>query len=232
MMQVAILTGGLATRLGSITKDCPKSMVRIEGRTFLEFQLDFLKKGGVEDIVLCTGHLGEQIEDYFGDGRQYGVSIRYSHEDKPLGTAGALKKAEPFLEDAFFTIYGDSFVSLDFGRTMSFFNLQNKLALMTVYKNYNRFDKSNTEIDGNLVKRFSKKEKTSQTIYVEHGVNIFRKQVLNMIPANEFYSLDDLFPRLIEQQELLAFEVNERFYTIGSIQGLKEFEYLVGGGVK
>jgi NDP-sugar pyrophosphorylase family protein len=231
-MQVAILTGGLATRLGNITKDCPKSMVRVEGRPFLEFQLDFLKKGGVEDIVLCTGHLGEQIEDYFGDGRQYGVSIRYSHEDKPLGTAGALKKAEPLLEDTFFTIYGDSFVRLDFGHVMSFFNLQNKLALMTVYKNYNRFDKSNTEIDGNLVKRFSKKEKTSQTIYVEHGVNIFRKQAINMIPANEFYSLDDLFPRLIEQEELLAFEVNERFYEIGSLQGLNEFEYLVGGGVK
>jgi NDP-sugar pyrophosphorylase family protein len=231
-MQIAILAGGLATRLGNITKDCPKSMIRIEGKPFLEYQLGFLKREGVENVVLCVGHLGEQIESYFGDGGHYGVNIRYSHEEKPLGTAGALKIAESLLEDAFFTIYGDSFVSMDFTRAMSFFNTQNKLALMTVYKNYNRFDKSNTEIEGNLVTRFSKKEKTDKTIYVEHGVNIFRKQVLNMIPANECYSLDDLFPCLIEQQELLAFEVNERFYEIGSLQGLNEFESLVGGGVK
>ncbi|MCX5910291.1 MAG: sugar phosphate nucleotidyltransferase, partial [Deltaproteobacteria bacterium] len=171
-MQVVILVGGLATRLGDLTKNRPKSMVQVCGRPFLEYQLDFLKRTGIENIVLCIGYLGEQIESHFGNGRQYGVNISYSHEDKPLGTAGALKNAEALLEDTFFTIYGDSFVNLDFSRVMLSFNHQNKLALMTVYKNNKRFDKSNTEIEGKLVQRYSKKEPTSQTIYIDYGVNI------------------------------------------------------------
>jgi MurNAc alpha-1-phosphate uridylyltransferase len=231
-MQVVILAGGLATRLGEITRNCPKSMVRIQGKPFLEYQLNLLKRKGIEDVILCTGYLGEQIEDYFESGKEYGMNISYSCEDEPLGTAGALKNAEPILKDVFFTIYGDSFISLDFSRVMSYFNSQNKLALMTVYKNYNRYDKSNTEIEGNLVKRYSKKEKSDKMVYIDYGVNIFRKKALNMIPTHKFYSLDNLFPRLIEKHELLAFEVMERFYEIGSLQGLEEFTNFVGGGVR
>ena len=231
-MQVVILAGGLATRLGDLTKNRPKSMLQIQDKPFLEYQLDLLRKAGIENIVLCLGHMGEQIERYFGNGRKYGVNIRYSHEDKRLGTAGALKRAEKLLDDPFFTMFGDSFVSMDFGSVISYFNPWNKLALMTVYRNHDRYDRSNTEVEGNLVKRYSKKEKISGMVYIEYGVDVFRKGVLNMIPANEFYSLDDLFPRLIDQQELLAFEVNERFYEIGSLRGLKEFERLIKGGEK
>ncbi len=231
-MQVAILAGGLATRLGGLAKNWPKSMLQIQGKPFLEYQLEFLKRGEIEDIVLCVGHMGEQIEQYFGDGRKYGVKIRYSREDKPLGTAGALKRAEKLLDDPFFTMFGDSFINLDFGRVMAHFNSQNKPALMTVYKNHDRYGRSNTEIEGTLVKKFSKKEKTADMVYIEYGVDLFRKEALDMIPENEPYSLDDLFPRLIEREELLAFEVNDRFYEIGSLQGLREFERFIKGGVK
>ena len=223
-MQMAILAGGLATRLGDLTKDQPKSMVQILGKPFLEYQLDFLKRQAVRDIILCTGRFKEQIENYFRDGKEFGVNMKYSREDKLLGTAGALKKAEPLLNDAFFTMYGDSYLFLDFNRVMSYFKSRNKLALMTVYKNYDRYDRSNTVVEGNLVKKFSKKEKTKEMVYIEYGANIFKKEVLRMIPENQFYSLDDLFPRLIEIEELLAFEVGERFYEIGSPQGLREFE--------
>ncbi len=231
-MQVAILAGGLATRLGGLAKNWPKSMLQIQGKPFLEYQLEFLKRGEIEDIVLCVGHMGEQIEQYFGDGRKYGVKIRYSREDKPLGTAGALKRAEKLLDDPFFTMFGDSFINLDFGRVMAHFNSQNKPALMTVYKNHDRYGRSNTEIEGTLVKKFSKKEKTADMVYIEYGVDLFRKEALDMIPENESYSLDDLFPRLIGREELLAFEVNDRFYEIGSLQGLREFERFIKGGVK
>ena len=223
-MQMAILAGGLATRLGDLTKDQPKSMVQISGKPFLEYQLDFLKRQAVRDIILCTGRFKEQIENYFRDGKEFGVNMKYSREDKLLGTAGALKKAEPLLNDAFFTMYGDSYLFLDFNRVMSYFKSRNKLALMTVYKNYDRYDRSNTVVEGKLVKKFSKKEKTKEMVYIEYGANIFKKEVLRMIPENQFYSLDDLFPRLIEIEELLAFEVGERFYEIGSPQGLREFE--------
>ncbi len=223
-MQMAILAGGFATRLGNLTEDRPKSMVEVQGKPFLEYQLDMLKKGGINNIVLCLGHMGEQIERYFVNGRKYGINIQYSFEDRLLGTAGALKKAEVLLDDIFFTMYGDSYLFLNFSRVKSYFEYRNKLALMTVNKNYDQYDKSNTVIQGNLVKKFSNKEKTEDMFYIEYGVNIFNKEVLKMIPENQFYSLDDLFTRLIEMGELLAFEVKERFYEIGSPQGLKDFE--------
>jgi NDP-sugar pyrophosphorylase family protein len=227
-MQVAILAGGLATRLSPLTQGTPKSMVMIQGKPFLEYQLDFLKKGGVTSIVLCIGYLGEQIENYFGDGRKFGVNIAYSYETgQLLGTAGALKRAESLLEATFFTMYGDSYLSLDFGAIMSYFRAQNKLALMTVYKNYDRFDKSNTAIEGGLVKKFSKKENAKGMIYIEYGANIFRKEALKFIPEDLPYSLEELFPKLIRQKELLAYEITERFYQIGSPEGLEEFKIYV-----
>ena len=228
-MQIAILAGGLATRLGNLTKGQSKSMVRILGKPFLEYQLELLRKGGIKNIVLCIGHMGEQIEKHFGNGRKYGVSIKYSLEDKLLGTAGALKKAKVLLNDTFFTMYGDSYLFLDFSAAMRYFNSQSKLALMTVYKNYDRYDRSNTVVEGNLVKKFSKQERTEDMVYIEYGANIFKKEALKMIPENQFYSLDDLFPRLIEMEELLALEVKERFYEVGSPQGLREFEEYMKG---
>ena len=197
-------------------------MINIYGKPFLECQLELLKREGIEDIVLCVGHLGEQIEDYFGDGNRYGVNITYSFEDRPLGTAGALKKAEPLLDNAFFTLFGDSYLLLNFREVMSFFESHNKLALMTVYKNCDRYDKSNTAIEGNLVKRYSKQQRSDDMVYVEYGANIFTKKVLEMIPENQFYPFEKLSPRLIKLGELLAFEVNQRFYEIGSPEGLKE----------
>ena len=226
-MQVAILAGGLATRLGDLTRNQPKSTLKIRGKTFLEYQLELLRRAGIKDIILCLGHMGEQIERHFGNGRNYGVNIDYSYEEKPLGTAGALKKAAHMLDDPFFTMYGDSYLSLDFPAAMRYFKSQNKLALMTVYKNYDRYDRSNTAIEGNLVKKFSKKEKTEDMVYIEYGANIFSKEALRLIPESQSYSLDDLFFILIEQHELLAYEVGERFYEIGSLSGLKEFEEFV-----
>lgn len=126
-MQAAILAGGLATRLGSITKNQPKSLVPIKGKVFLEYQLEFLADGGVRDIVLCLGHLGKMIPQHLGNGSRYGLHLEYSFEEKPLGTAGALKKAEAFLEDSFFTLYGDSYLTLDFYQVLSMLKSTNKL---------------------------------------------------------------------------------------------------------
>jgi len=227
-MQVAILAGGLATRLRPLTEKIPKSMVMIGGRPFLEYQLHFLRKNGVTSVVLCVGYLAEQIENHFGDGRKFGVSISYSYEgDELLGTAGALKNAERLLDDPFFAMYGDSYLFLDFADAMRYFRSRNKLALMTVYKNHDQFERSNTVVEGGLIKKFSKKEKTEGMVYIEYGANIFRKDVLQMIPQGQPYSLDELFPELIRREELLAYEVRDRFYQIGSPQGLEEFEKYV-----
>lgn len=221
-MQIAILAGGLATRLRPLSHEQPKSIVQILGKPFLQYQLDFLKRNGIKDIVLCIGHLGEQIENYFEDGRKFGVSIKYSREDKLIGTAGALKNAKDLLEDVFFTLYGDSYLFLDLKAALSFFESKNKPALMSVYKNRDRYAKSNTVIEGELVRKYSKDERAADMVYIEYGVNIFKKETLEMIPEGHF-PLEQLFPQLIARRELLAYEVRERFYDIGSHQGFEEF---------
>jgi NDP-sugar pyrophosphorylase family protein len=231
-VQAVILCGGLATRLGPLAKSRPKSMITIEGKPFLEYQLEMLKKKGIQDVVLCTGYKGEQIQDYFGDGKGFGVNIRYSVEKTPLGTAGALKNAVALLNDIFTVIYGDSYLFLDFGKMMAHFNFFDKTGMMTVYQNLDRYDKSNTIIEGDFVIKYSKTDKSEAMKYIDYGANVFRKNVLEMIPRDRFYSLEELFAKLIEQKQMLAYEVKERFYEIGSTEGLAEFgRFIKNGGI-
>jgi MurNAc alpha-1-phosphate uridylyltransferase len=227
-MQVAILAGGLATRLRPLTHTIPKSMVMIQGKPFLEYQLDFLKKGGIDDIILCVGHLKEQIESYFGDGSQFGVTIQYSKEEGPLlGTGGALRNARDLLDDTFFVMYGDSYLFLDFKDIWRYFHRFDKSGLMVVYKNEDKYDTSNVSIDGIYVKKYSKTEQTPDMVYIDYGVSILRKKVLESVPVNEYYSLETIFSSLLAQKELLSFPVKQRFYEIGSKEGLAEFQEYV-----
>jgi MurNAc alpha-1-phosphate uridylyltransferase len=224
-MQVAILAGGLATRLRPLTTATPKSLVMVHGKPFLTYQLDFLRKGGIEDIVLCVGHLREQIESYYRDGSEFGVRIRYSKEEGPLlGTAGALRNAFPLLDNTFFVIYGDSYVFLDFAEIWRFFHRFEKSALMVVYKNENRYDRSNVSINGNFVQIYNKTEQTPDMVYIDYGVSLLRKTVLESIPENKYLSLETVFSSLIAHKELLSYPTNQRFYEIGSKEGLKEFQ--------
>jgi NDP-sugar pyrophosphorylase family protein len=233
-MQVAILAGGLATRLGALTQNVPKSLLMIKNKPFLQYQLERLREHGIADVVLCTGHLGHQIQDYFGDGSRFGISLVYSHEEKPLGTAGALRLAKDKLQDPFFTIYGDSYLSLDYSSILKHFNSHGTLAIMTVYQNADLYDRSNTVVKGQLVEKYSKREKAPGMVYIDYGANLFRRQTLELVPEGQFYSLEELFIQLIERKELLAYEVRERFYEIGSLKGLTEFRKHVekadGGG--
>jgi mannose-1-phosphate guanylyltransferase len=203
-------------------------MIQILGKPFIEYQFDLLTKGSVTDVVLCLGYQGKQIADYCGDGRKFGVNLRYSFEDKPLDTAGAIKLAEPLLKDYFFTLYGDSYVFIDFKDMLSSIRKGNKIGAMSVFQNQDRFDKSNTAVvDGRVT--FYSKEQRANLKYIDYGVNLFRKEVLKLIPNGEPYSMGTLFNQLIGRQELLAYEVKKRFFEIGSVNGLTEFtEYVKG----
>jgi len=224
---MVILCGGLATRLGSLSKNTPKSMIKIKGKPFLEYQIENVKKHSITDIVLCVAHLSEQIKDYFGNGEKLGVNICYSYDTKkPLGPIGALKNAENLLEDTFFVMYGDSYVFVDFNKVYSYFSKQNKLALMVVYQNFDKFDSSNIVINNELVTKYSG-EKTKEMTYIDYGVSLFRKKTLKDIPTDVFYSTNDLFTNLTKQKELLAFEVKKRFYHIGTPEALAEFKKYV-----
>ena len=230
-MQIVILAGGLGTRLGSISEDIPKSMILVRGKPFLRYQIELFRSNGIENIALCVGHLAEKIIEYFGDGTRFGVRIRYGFERNGLlGTAGALKRAEPVLEDTFFLTYGDSYLVLDYVEVMDFFQRSGKLGLMVVYKNFNRYDRSNIVIEDNgakIVKVYDKKKQTPDMIHIDAGVSILKKEALAFLPSDIVVDLADLYRPLIQQRELLAYETPSRFYEIGSPNGLEEFRKLV-----
>jgi len=223
-MQIVILCGGLATRLSHLTKYTPKSMVEIEGKPFLEYQIENLKKQSIKDIVLCVGHFSEKIEEYFGNGEKFDVNIRYScDKEKLLGAIGALKNAEHLLKDTFFIMYGDSYINVDFHKIRDHFMQHDKPALMVVYKNQDKYDRSNLIVQDNMVIGYGEKERTRDMIYVDYGTSVLRKKILENVPKDTPYSTEQFFSELVKKRELMAFEVQERFYHIGDLEALEEF---------
>ena len=226
-MQAVILAGGLATRLRPLSEKNPKSMVLVNKKPFLEYQLDLFKRSGVFDVLLCVGHLGDSIEGYFGDGKKFGVNLTYSRERKRLlGTAGALKNAEKLLEKEFFLIYGDSYLPMDYRKPLELFHSLDKMGLNVVYKNHDKYEKSNMAVKDALVVKYSK-DRGKDLMYIDAGLSIFKKRVLELIPSNQVFQLTEVFNELIRKRELLAFEAKQRFYQIGSFGGLEEVRKLL-----
>jgi len=230
---MVILAGGLATRMRPLTLQLPKSMLQIKGRPFLEYQLELLKEYEIKDILLCVGYRGELIKDHFGDGRKFGVNLSYSFDgDKLLGTGGALKKAYKLLNENFFLMYGDSYLPYDYQEIERHFRDSVKLLLMVAYRNQNRFDRSNLLIQDGMIKLYDKTLQGENLEYIDAGLSILKKEVLNLVPEEEPYDLEELYRTLISEEEMTAFEVKQRFYQIGSFEGLEEFKNLVEKGEK
>ncbi len=223
-MQFVILAGGLATRLGELSKETPKSLMSVEGRPFLEYQIELIKKYGFKDIVLCIGHLGEKIIEHFGDGARFGVSIRYSCEaGSLLGTGGAIRNAEVFLQDQFFVLYGDSYLPIDYAQVFRKFSDANKLCLMTVYRNFDKFDRSNVVVKEDMVTCYDKIERRPAMDYIDYGLSVMSKRILKFAPTEKKFPLELLYQKTVACQQMLAYKVGERFYEIGSAGGLTEF---------
>lgn len=229
-MQVVILAGGLATRLRPLTEKIPKSLLPVAGTPFIDYQLALLKQAHVEDVVLCVGHLGQQIRVHCGDGSAYRLKIRYS-EDGPesLGTGGALRQAAPLLRDQFSVVYGDSYLNCDYQRIWRYFSERSELGLMTVYANHNQFDQSNVEIAGGYVTVYDKERRTERMTFIDYGLSLFRREVFDVIPAKKkVFDLSDVHQALVHTKQLLAYHVPARFYEVGSRKGLSEFTRLAG----
>ena len=134
-MQAVILAGGLGTRLGPITARVPKPMVPVAGVPYLEHQLRLLERQSIRNVVVLTGYLGNMVEEYFGDGRRLGLSIRYSRENTPLGTGGALRLAAQLLDEQFLVIYGDSYLAIDYRDVAQSLAVSGATGLVVVYDN-------------------------------------------------------------------------------------------------
>ncbi len=226
MLPVAILAGGLATRLGALTEKVPKSLIQIVGEPFVAHQLRLLQAGGIQQVILCVGHLGEMIEDAVGDGSSYGVKVEYSYDGAiRLGTGGAIRSALPKLGERFFVLYGDSYLPCDYGAIEHEFLQCGKLGLMTVFRNDGQWDASNVEFEAGHITAYSKKNRTARMNYIDYGLGVFRAEAF---AGTQAMDLADVYAELLDRGELAAVEVRERFYEIGSPAGLKEMTDFLG----
>jgi dTDP-glucose pyrophosphorylase len=225
---VAILAGGLATRLRPITEKIPKVLVPVAGKPFLAHQLELLREQGVQRAVLCLGHLGEMVEREFGDGSAHGARLEYSFDGpKLLGTGGALKQALPKLGEQFFVLYGDSYLPVSFAPIADAFERSGRLGLMTVYRNEGKYDTSNVVFGDGEIKVYDKKQRLPEMQHIDYGLSLFRREVFESYPDNEPFDLADVMRDLVARKQLAGYEVKERFYEIGSHAGLEELNRLL-----
>jgi NDP-sugar pyrophosphorylase family protein len=227
-MTVALLAGGLATRLRPITEKIPKVLVPIAGKPFLDHQLALLRKQGLTRVVLCLGHLGEMVVDQFGDGSAHGMQLEYSFDGpKLLGTGGALKQAMPMLSENFFVLYGDSYLTEPFVPVAEFFLRSGKLGLMTVFNNEGQYDTSNVVFADGEIKLYDKKQRLPEMRHIDYGLSLFHKRAFDGWPDDQPFDLAAVMTRLVERKQMAGWEVKERFYEIGSHAGLEELNRIL-----
>jgi NDP-sugar pyrophosphorylase family protein len=227
MLPVAILAGGLAMRLRPVTEQVPKALLSFAGRPFIHWQLELLARQGITRAVLCVGFLGERIRDAVGDGSAFGVAVRYSfdadtHESTLLGTGGALRRALPMLDETFFVLYGDSYLDCSFAAVQTAYEMSGAPALMTVYRNADRWERSNVLWRDGTIVEYNKHAPRPEMAHVDYGLAVLSARTLTKWPDGAVFDLADLYHALSARGELAGLEVSERFYEIGSPQGIAE----------
>ena len=224
-LPVAILAGGLATRLRPMTESIPKLLVEVAGEPFFHHQLTLLKAAGLRRVVVCAGHLGEMIVERFGDGSDIGMDIVYSFDGpKLLGTGGALMRALPFLGDSFFILYGGSYLPIDYQGVGRAFIGSGKTGLMTVFENRNQFDTSNVVFRSGRIIAYDKKAEDPRMHHIDYGLGALHAHAFNAYEPDTVLDLAGVYRRLVEEDQLAGFESPVRFFEIGSPSGLRELD--------
>lgn len=222
---VAILAGGLATRLRRMTEKIPKALIEVAGQPFLGHQLRLLQAAGIRKVVLCVGHRGQMIERQFRDGNRMGMELSYSNDGPELlGTGGALKKALPLLGNNFLVLYGDSYLPIDYAEPARVFVASGKLGLMTVFRNEGRWDTSNVSFVDGVIRSYDKKQPAPGMRYIDYGLGVLKAEALFGWMDNKAFDLADVYRDLIARNQLAGHEVKQRFYEIGSPEGVTELD--------
>ena len=231
MLPVAILAGGLATRLRPVTEIIPKALIEIKGEPFLAHQLRLLSRNGISRAVLCVGYLGDQIQQYAGDGGRFSLHLDYSFDGPQLlGTAGAIRQALPLLGEAFFVLYGDSYLPCNYWAVEQAFFDAGKSAMMTVFRNDGQWDSSNVQFSEGSILAYDKVVKTAAMRHIDYGLGAFRRGVFEAVPAGQPSDLAAVYQQVLQQGELAGFEVKNRFYEAGSLEGIRDLEGFLDGG--
>jgi NDP-sugar pyrophosphorylase family protein len=228
---VAVLAGGLATRLRPRTETVPKAMLEVAGEPFVAHQLRLLRREGVRRVVLCVGFLGEQIAEFVGDGEQFGLEVIHRADgSRLLGTGGALRAACDDLGDEFLVLYGDSWLDECYAPIVAAFRAAGQPALMTVFRNEGSWDRSNVWFEGGRIKVYDKRLRLPEMRYIDWGLGMIRAEALAAHPLGEAFDLGDFYRDLARTGRLAGHEVATRFYEIGSEDGLRETDALLREG--
>ena len=200
----------------------------VAGRPFADHQLRLLRSQGFRRVVMCVGHLGEQIAEFVGTGERYGLSVTYVF-DGPVqrGTAGAIRAALPHLEGTFAVEYGDTYLRAPVKEIAAHFMASGKRGLMTVYRNDNALEPSNVVLEDGAIVLYDKRRRDPRMRHIDFGLSFFRDDAFHLVPENSSYDLADLFVHLVERGELATFEVPDRFYEIGTPQALADTDRLL-----
>lgn len=226
---VVILAGGLATRLRPITEKIPKALVEVGGQPFIIHQLNLLRSRGIQSVIVLAWYKGDMIREFVGNGSRFDMKVNYSFDgEKPLGTAGAIRKALHLLHGApFFVLYGDSYLPCNYSDIQTYFEAHEEPGLMTVYRNKGKWDASNIEMAGGQILHYDKKKHTPQMEFIDYGLGMFRSEAFAALPEGQPADLVEIYQKLMASRQLLAYEVKQRFYEIGSFDGLRELDDLL-----
>ncbi|HEV2375747.1 MAG TPA: sugar phosphate nucleotidyltransferase [Streptosporangiaceae bacterium] len=229
-MQCVILAGGLGTRMFPETRTIPKTLLPVGGKPFAAWQLSWLARSGIDEVVYSVGHLGQQVRDYVGDGSAWGLAVHYVDEgDQLRGTAGALRLAfdEGVLADDFLVLNGDSWLQIDPAEVLRVARGRPEPALMTVFRNEGRWDASNVVLEGARVARYEKglADLPPEMRWIDYGLLAFRSEVIrDRVPPGGPHDLAPLCTALARDGLLAALEAGQRFYEIGSLTGRAELQ--------
>lgn len=228
MIPLAILAGGLGTRLYPLTTDFPKSLIPINGIPFIDYQLRNFAAAGFSRVILCTGFKSEMIESHVGNGNQFGLAIEYSRDGhERLGTGGALKKASKLLGEVFAYSYGDTLLDMDYKDAINKYFEERKLGLMTIYRQQNSSLANNVIFDGVRILKYSKSDSSQESNFIDYGFGVINSACLTKI-VDEKTDLSLLLGDLAQREELAPYVALKPFYEIGSMDGIRQLEEKVG----
>lgn len=223
--QAVIVAGGLGTRMRPLTLTTPKPMVEINGKPFLEYLIRLLVQNGIQEIVILTGYLHEKIENYFGDGSKFGISIRYSLSPVEDNTGTRLRKAKKLLKTTFLLLYSDNYWPLNLEQLESFYDKQNTLASVVVYRNRYGYTKNNMFVnDHHIVEGYGKHNSLNKSNGVDIGFFILNKKVVDFIPKENVSLEKTLIPELIARKELSGFLTDHRYYGLSNLERIPDIE--------
>lgn len=218
---ICILAGGLGTRLGETAKLTPKPLIEIAGAPFLVHQIQLLARYGANEIVLCVGHLGDEIEHRIGH-LQDGIRIVYSYDLAGLeGTLGAIRRAQSLLGNRFLVLYGDTYLQIDYEQFANSWNSSGRLAAMSVLKNANTWDRSNVIFENGEIVDYDKFTPTPKMQWIDYGLGALDASALGLV-GPEVSDLAYLYHELARRGEIFGYEATTRFYEIGTPESLVE----------